>query len=182
MGYEPTPVLRPPAIIRAFVPTAPGLWSSLAVEQVRTIPATLPVLLLSHHMAPLVGPPWEDFAPLFFGTMSPWFVNVVFDDRAKQAFTPPKLGLEADGEEAPWLSETTKPPLVKFWTARVPNLLFTRPQGRPLSVEERDKLFLYDAVVTDLESSVVEMEKVLNQRVYSSLNVALDTLLIRKEP
>jgi len=184
MGYEPTPIHRPPAVIRAFVPTLPGLWGSIAAEQIRTLPPMLPVLLLSHHMTPLVVPPWDEFAHLFFGTVAPWYVNLVFDDRDPQTFVAPKLGVAADGETAPWLPETTRPALVKFWTADVPNVLFTRPQGRALSVDERDQLFRYDAVVTDLADSIPAMEKMLNQRVCGSLGEALTTLardLLTKE-
>lgn len=185
MGYEPTPLHRPAAIIRAFVPALPGsVWAVLAAEQVRTIPAELHTLLLSHHLTPLVTPPWSEFAHLFFGTVAPWFVNVVFDDRGQQHFTPPKLGTTAEGEEAPWLSETTRPAAVKFWTADVPNVLFTRPQGRPLSAEERDAISKYDIVVTDLEACAAAMESALGRRVHTSLSVALDDALrlATKEP
>lgn len=190
MGYEATPRLRPPAVIRAFVPALPGsLWSRLAVDYVRALP-DIPTLLLSHHLTPLAMPPWDEFSHLFFGTVADLYVNVVFDDRDKQSFVEPKMmqvppptGNTAADEfdlaegTAPWLPETTRPPLCKFWTADVPNILVTRPQGRPLSTVEREMINKYDGVVTDIEAAVVSMEKALDRRVYTSLNLVVEEWL-----
>jgi hypothetical protein len=177
MGYEPTPRLRPPAVVRAFVPALPGsLWSRVAADYVRALPHNVPTLLLSHHLTPLQSPPWDEFSDLFFGTLAERYVNVVFDDRDKQNFVQPKmLGVAAtrDDATAPWLPETTRPPLCKFWTAGVPNILVTRPQGRPLTDEEKAMIGKYDAVVTDIEGAVAAMETALGQRVYTSLNLVV---------
>jgi len=187
MGYEATPLLRPPAIVRAFVPALPGsLWSRLAVDYVRALPDVIPTMLLSHHLTPLAMPPWDEFAHLFFGTVGSWYVNVVFDDRDKQTFVEPRMMPPPEETEfamaegsvtAPWLPETTRPPLCKFWTAGVPNILITRPQGRPLSTDEKTMIGKYAAVVTDIEAAVASMEKALDRRVYTSLNVVIEAEL-----
>jgi len=82
-------------------------------------------------------------------------------------------GTHQDDAIAPWLPETTRPPLCKFWTAGVPNILVTRPQGRPLTDEEKAMIGKYDAVVTDIEGAVAAMETALGQRVYTSLNLVV---------
>lgn len=152
MGYEPTPVLRTPAIVRAFVPAVPqSLWTKSALGWIASLPKELPTMLLSHHMTPLLqGHAWSEYAHLFFGTVAKKYVNVVFDDRDRQQMARPKMtsGAEA-GQDAVWLDETSKPPIIKFWTAGVPNILVTRPQGAKLTPEERAQMPKYDAIVTD---------------------------------
>lgn len=185
MGYEATPVLRPPAIIRAFVPAIPqSLWTRSALDWVALIPPAIPTILLSHHMTPLLpGSVWGAYGHLFFGTMAKQYVNVVFDDRDKQQMARPQM-VDQQGRalgEAVWLDETTKPPVLKFWTAGVPNVFVTRPQGAKLTPEERAKMAEYDAIVTD-EPFAEMIEKAMPEllgKVHCTLNLVIGDLLFK---
>ena len=139
----------------------------------------VPALLLSHHLTPLLsGTVWAPHHHLFFGTVASKYINVVFDERSTaRAAVLPKMQDGSD-EPPPWLAETMRPPLCKYWTAGVPNVLVTRPQGEKLSPDEREYIAKYSAVVTNAEEAVVDMEKALGREIRTSLNLVIGELLM----